>query len=111
MVERFKVISKSEKVGRIFASPAKIYITSSLFILPITYYLLPILCHRQLDYKPYIIGLDLSLVGCAISVKLTALGAFVDDNVSLFGIGLGGDGLHKAAALACAVTRVYIKML
>ena len=50
-------------------------------------------------------------MGGAVAVDLAALGAFVNDDVALFGVGLGGDRLHKPLALARAVARIYIEML
>jgi hypothetical protein len=75
------------------------------------YSLLLVFCHGELDYELYVVGLDLCLMGGAVAVKLTALGAFMYDDVAFFGIGLGGDGLHKAAAFACAIAGIYIEML
>jgi hypothetical protein len=65
----------------------------------------------QLDQKLDAVGLYLCLVGGAVAVKLAAFCAFMDHDIALFGVGLGGDGLHKTAALACAVAGVYIEML
>ena len=73
--------------------------------------LLLVFCNRELDDELYIVGLDLCLMGGAVAVKLAAFCAFVDDNVALFGVGLGGDGLHKTAALAGTVAGIYIEML
>ena len=73
--------------------------------------LLLVFCNSELDDELYVIGLDLCLMGGAVAVKLAAFCAFVDNDISLFGVGLGGDGLHKTAALACAVAGVYIEML
>ena len=73
--------------------------------------LLLVFCNRELDDELDVVGLNLCLVGGAVAVKLAAFCAFVDDDIALFGVGLGGDGLHKTAALACTVAGVYIEML
>lgn len=74
-------------------------------------FLLLFFCDGQLDYQLDVIGLDLRLVGGAVAVYLTAFGAFMNDDIALFGVGLGADGLHKTAAFACPVSRIYIKVL
>ena len=73
--------------------------------------LLLVFCNRELDDELNIVGLYLGFVGGAIAMDLTAFRAFVDDNVALFGVGLGGDGLHKTLTLAGAVAGIYIEML
>ena len=50
-------------------------------------------------------------MGGAVAVYLAAFRAFMNDDVALFGVGLGGDRLHKPLTLACAVAGVYIEML
>ena len=67
--------------------------------------------HGKLDYELYVVGLYGGFVSSAIAVKLAALRAFMNDNISLFGVGLSRDRLHKSAAFAGAVARIYIKML
>ena len=60
--------------------------------------------------KSYVVGLILCLVRRAVALDLTALGAFVDDNVALFGIGLHANRLHKAAAFVCPVAGIYVNV-
>ena len=50
-------------------------------------------------------------MGGAVAVDLAAFRAFVDDDVALFGVGLGGDGLHQTLTQAGAVAGIYIEVL
>jgi len=50
-------------------------------------------------------------VSGAVAVDLSAFGAFMNDDVALFGIGLGGYRLHKPTAFARAVARIYVEVL
>jgi hypothetical protein len=67
-----------------------------------------ILACRELDYKPDVVGLDVSRVRGAISVAFAALFADVVYDISSFGIGCRADRTELAAAIVCAVTGVYI---
>ena len=64
----------------------------------------------ELDYQVDIVGLYLCLVGGTATAYLAAFLAFMDDNVALFGIRLGTDRLERTAAIAKAVTGIYIDM-
>ena len=43
-----------------------------------------------------------------VAVKLAALGAFVNDDISLFRVGNHLDGLHWSAAFASSVAGIYV---
>ena len=68
------------------------------------------ICAGQLYEQFHAVGLDLCFVGRLISVELAALGAFVNDDISLFGICDYLDRLHWRAAFAGAVTGIYINV-
>ncbi len=64
----------------------------------------------QLDEQIDVVGLDLGFVCGAVAADLAAFVAFVNDDVSFFGIGFHADGAENAAAGVGAVTGVDIHM-
>ena len=64
----------------------------------------------QLDEQIDVVGLDLGFVCGAVAADLAAFVAFVNDDVSFFGIGFHADGAQDPAASICAVSGVDIHM-
>ena len=64
----------------------------------------------QFDKEIDVVRLDLGFVCCAIASDLAAFIAFMDDDISFFGIGFHADGAQDPAASICAVSGVDIHM-
>ena len=64
----------------------------------------------QLDEKIDVVGLDLGFVCGAVAADLAAFVAFVNDDVSFFGIGFHADGAQDPTTGICAVSGVDIHM-
>ena len=64
----------------------------------------------QLDDKLKVVGLHRRLVSRLVSFYFSAFRAAVNDNESLFGVGLDANRLHFALAFRGSVTRVDIKV-
>ena len=62
----------------------------------------------ELDDEHEVVGLNLSLVGGATAADLSALGTLGDDDIALFGIRLGGDGLQISSAGVGSVTGIDV---
>ena len=62
----------------------------------------------QLDEQLDAVGLNLCFVCRAVAVDLTALGAAVNNDVSLACVGLGANRLHLSAARIGSVARVDV---
>ena len=60
------------------------------------------------DEQSDIVGLDFRFVCRAVAAYRAALAALVDDDISLFRVGLDGDGIHYPAAVARPVAGVYV---
>ena len=58
----------------------------------------------------FVVGLNFCLVSRFVSVNFVALGASVQNNISLFGVGNYLDRLHRRAALAGAVAGIYVNV-
>lgn len=67
------------------------------------------LCGKCYDLH-YIIGLHLRLMCCLVALDLTALGAFVNDDITLLRIGDTADRLHLSPAFVGTVTGVLVNM-
>ena len=64
----------------------------------------------KLYEKVGIVGLDFCLVGGFIADGCAASIASVNDDVSLFGVGLCPYRAEYSAAIVCPVTRIYINV-
>ncbi len=76
---------------------------------PVPFSALSVHC-RECDKLFQAVGLDIGVVGGAVSVYLTAFCTAVYYNIALAWIGDGGNRLHKSAALVCTVSGIYIDM-
>ena len=64
----------------------------------------------KLDDKVYIVGLYFCLVSGFVSVYLAAFGAFMENDISFFGVCYGFYGAHDTVALASSVAGIHVNV-
>ena len=114
-----------KKYGRVFQSLCKLYGEILFYFIPIKVFcqaffqksrvfllrLSPVLPlrHSVLSGKIYELAAVI-IIGGLIAAESAAFAAFVGDNKTALGVGFGGHGVHYAAAVCRAVSRIHVEV-